>query len=154
MDDTLFMQVALELAREAASHDEVPVGAVVVKEGQIVGRGYNQPIGRHDPSAHAEVMALRDAAQNLGNYRLPGCSLYVTLEPCVMCCGAIMHARIARVIFGASDPKTGAAGSVLNVFSETSLNHHTTLTSGVLAHECSALLSDFFVARRQRTAIA
>ena len=154
MDDTLFMQVALELAGEAASRDEVPVGAVVVKDGQIIGRGYNQPIGRHDPSAHAEVLALRDAALQLGNYRLPGCALYVTLEPCLMCCGTILHARIARVVFGASDPKTGAAGSVLNVFSETSLNHHTTLTGGVMAHECAALLSGFFAARRQRTAIA
>ena len=154
MDDTLFMQVALELAREAASHDEVPVGAVVVKDGQIIGRGYNQPISRHDPSAHAEVMALRDAALHLGNYRLPGCALYVTLEPCLMCCGAIMHARIARLVFGASDPKTGAAGSVMDVFSETSLNHHTTASGGVMAQECGALLSDFFVARRQRTAIA
>ena len=152
MDDTLFMQVALELAREAASRDEVPVGAVVVHDGQIIGRGYNQPITRHDPTAHAEVMALRDAAGHVGNYRLPGCTLYVTLEPCLMCCGAIMHSRIARLVFGASDPKTGAVGSVMNVFSETRLNHHTTTTGGVLAQECGALLSGFFVARRQRTA--
>lgn len=153
MDDTLFMQVALELARQAASADEVPVGAVVVKGGQIVGRGYNQPIGRHDPTAHAEVMALRDAAQHLGNYRLPGCTLYVTLEPCLMCCGAILHARMARLVFGATDPKTGAAGSVMNVFSETRLNHHTEASGGVMAQECGTLLSNFFVARRQRTVL-
>ena len=153
MDDTLFMQVALELARQAASADEVPVGAVVVKGGQIVGRGYNQPIGRHDPTAHAEVMALRDAAQHLGNYRLPGCTLYVTLEPCLMCCGAILHARMARLVFGASDPKTGAAGSVMNVFAETRLNHHTESSGGVMAQECGTLLSNFFVARRQRTVL-
>ncbi|MBK7686611.1 MAG: tRNA adenosine(34) deaminase TadA [Rhodocyclaceae bacterium] len=153
MDDTLFMQVALELARQAASADEVPVGAVVVKGGQIVGRGYNQPIGRHDPTAHAEVMALRDAAQHLGNYRLPGCTLYVTLEPCLMCCGAILHARMARLVFGASDPKTGAAGSVMNVFAETRLNHHTEASGGVMAQECGTLLSNFFVARRQRTVL-
>lgn len=154
MDDTLFMQVALELAHEAASAGEVPVGAVVVKDGQIVGRGYNQPIGRQDPTAHAEVMALRDAAEHLGNYRLPGCTLYVTLEPCLMCCGAILHARMARVVFGASDPKTGAAGSVMNVFAEARLNHHTEASGGVLAQECGAPLSDFFVARRQRTVLA
>ena len=153
MDDTLFMQVALELARQAASADEVPVGAVVVKGGQIVGRGYNQPIGPHDPTAHAEVMALRDAAQHLGNYRLPGCTLYVTLEPCLMCCGAILHARMARLVFGASDPKTGAAGSVMNVFAETRLNHHTEASGGVMAQECGTLLSNFFVARRQRTVL-
>lgn len=154
MDDTLFMQVALELAHEAASADEVPVGAVVVRDGQIIGRGFNQPIARHDPTAHAEVMALRAAATHSGNYRLPGCTLYVTLEPCLMCCGAIMYARIARVVFGASDPKTGAAGSVMNVFSDARLNHHTEASGGVLAQECSALLSGFFVARRQRTALA
>ena len=154
MDDTLFMQVALELAHQAASADEVPVGAVVVKDGQIIGRGFNQPIARHDPTAHAEVMALRAAATHLGNYRLPGCTLYVTLEPCLMCCGAIMHARMARVVFGASDPKTGAAGSVLNVFAEARLNHHTEASGGVLAQECGALLSNFFLARRQRTVLA
>ena len=154
MDDTLFMQVALELARQAASSGEVPVGAVVVKDGQVIGRGFNQPIGLHDPTAHAEVMALRDAAKRLDNYRLPGCTLFVTLEPCLMCCGAIMHARIARVVFGASDPKTGAAGSVMNVFDDARLNHHTETSGGVLAPECGALLSSFFVARRQRTVLA
>lgn len=149
------MFMALELARQAAVLDEVPVGAVVVTaDGQVAGRGFNQPIGRHDPSAHAEIAALRDAAATLGNYRLPGCSLYVTLEPCLMCAGAIMHARIARVVFGARDPKTGVAGSVLDVFAESRLNHHATVVGGVLAEPCSALLSGFFAARRQRTLIA
>ncbi len=148
------MRVALDLAREAGSLGEVPVGAVVVKDGEIVGRGFNHPIGRHDPTAHAEVMALRDAATNLGNYRLPHCDLYVTLEPCVMCSGAIMHARIARVIFGARDPKTGVAGSVLNLYEEARLNHHAHVSGGLLADECGQLLSSFFAARRNRTLIA
>jgi len=149
-----FMAEALLLARQAAACDEVPVGAVVVCEGSIVGRGFNQPISRHDPSAHAEIMALRDAAARLGNYRLPGCSLYVTLEPCVMCVGAILHARLERVVFGAADPKTGAAGSVIDLFAQTRLNHHCTAEGGVLAEECGALLSSFFAARRARTALA
>lgn len=148
------MQEALTLAREAAACDEVPVGAVVVQDGVIVGRGFNQPISRHDPTAHAEVMALRDAADRLGNYRLPGCLLYVTLEPCVMCVGAIIHARIGRVVFGATDPKTGACGSVVDLFAELRLNHHAEVTGGVLAEECGALLSSFFAARRQKTALA
>lgn len=148
------MRVALELARTAGSLGEVPVGAVVVKDGEIVGRGYNQPIGKHDPTAHAEVMALRDAARTLGNYRLPGCTLYVTLEPCVMCTGAIMHARVARVVFGATDPKTGVAGSVINLYTEARLNHHANIEGGVLAGECGALLSAFFAARRSKTALA
>ncbi|HTH94948.1 MAG TPA: tRNA adenosine(34) deaminase TadA [Rhodocyclaceae bacterium] len=150
MDET-FMRVALELAMTAGSLGEVPVGAVVVKNGEIVGRGYNQPIGKHDPTAHAEVMALRDAAQTLNNYRLPGCTLYVTLEPCAMCSGAIMHARIGRVVFGAADPKTGVAGSVINLYAEDRLNHHATIEGGVLAAECGALLSSFFAARRNKT---
>jgi tRNA(adenine34) deaminase len=154
MDDLTFMGEALDLARQAASLGEVPVGALVVKEGTIVGRGFNQPIGRHDPTAHAEVMALRDAAATLGNYRLPGCTLYVTLEPCVMCVGAIIHARIARVVFGARDPKTGAAGSVVDLFGEDRLNHHAEVTAGVLAGECGALLSSFFAARRAKTVLA
>jgi tRNA(adenine34) deaminase len=154
MVDDDFMGVALELARQAASFDEVPVGAVVVKDGTIVGRGFNQPIGRHDPTAHAEVMALRDAAECLGNYRLPGCTLYVTLEPCAMCIGAIFHARIGRVVFGARDPKTGAAGSVIDLFAEERLNHHAEIVGGVRADECGALLSSFFAARRQKTAVA
>jgi len=148
------MLEALLLARQAAALEEVPVGAVVVLDGQIVGRGYNQPIVRHDPSAHAEIMALRDAAKQLGNYRLPGCVLYVTLEPCVMCAGAIMHARIAQVVFGAADPKSGAAGSVIDLFAESRLNHHAELVGGVLAEECGALLSGFFSARRSKTTLA
>jgi tRNA(adenine34) deaminase len=152
--DQRYMSVALELAREAATMDEVPVGALVVLNGEIVGRGFNQPIGRHDPTAHAEVMALRDAAARLGNYRMPGATLYVTLEPCIMCSGAIMHARIARVVFGASDPKTGAAGSVVDIFAEGRLNHHADVVGGVSAAECGALLSGFFAARRTKTAVA
>ncbi len=148
------MRQALELARQAATLGEVPVGAVVVRDGEIIGRGGNQPIGRHDPTAHAEVMALRDAAANVGNYRLPGSTLYVTLEPCLMCIGAIFHARVGRVVFGARDPKTGAAGSVLNLFDETRLNHHAEVLGGVLAEECGTLLSGFFAARRQKTVVA
>lgn len=152
--DETFMREALALAREAAGVDEVPVGAVLVIDGEIVGRGFNQPIGRHDPTAHAEVMALRDAAARVGNYRLPGSTLYVTLEPCVMCSGAIMHARVGRVVFGARDPKTGAAGSVIDLYSEERLNHHADIAGGVLAEECGALLSGFFAARRAKTALA
>ena len=155
IDDRFFMLEALELAREAAGFDEIPVGALVVDpQGVIVGRGYNQPIGRRDPTAHAEIIALRNAALAMNNYRLPGCTVYVTLEPCAMCVGAILHARIARVVFGAADPKTGAGGSVINLFSEQRLNHHAELTGGVLAEECAALLSGFFAARRGRTALA
>ncbi|MDO8931115.1 MAG: tRNA adenosine(34) deaminase TadA [Rhodocyclaceae bacterium] len=154
MNDEDFMRAALDLAREAATCGEVPVGAVVVLDGEIVGRGFNQPIGRNDPTAHAEVMALRDAGQRRGNYRLPDCTLYVTLEPCAMCVGAMMHARIARVVFGARDPKTGAAGSVVDLFAEARLNHHAEVTDGVLAGECGALLSGFFAARRAKTALA
>ena len=154
MDDEHFMGLALDLAREAGAVGEVPVGALIVLEGEVVGRGCNQPIGRHDPTAHAEVMALRDAAARLGNYRLPGCTLYVTLEPCAMCAGAIMHARIERVVFGASDPKTGVAGSVIDLFAEPRLNHHAAVVGGVLAQECGSLLSSFFAARRSRTLVA
>lgn len=150
--DQEMMRMALTLAREAEAADEVPVGAVVVKDGAVIGRGYNAPISRHDPSAHAEMMALRDAAQHIGNYRLVDCELFVTLEPCVMCAGAILHARIARLIYGADDPKTGACGSVLNVFSEPRLNHHATITRGVLAEDCGQLLSKFFSARRNKSA--
>ncbi|HUW26547.1 MAG TPA: tRNA adenosine(34) deaminase TadA [Gallionella sp.] len=150
MSDEIFMRAALELAREAENLGEVPVGAVVVKDGEIVGRGFNAPISHRDPSAHAEMMALRDAAQQLGNYRLAGCELFVTLEPCLMCAGAIMHARIARVVYGASDPKTGVCGSVLDVFAEQRLNHHAEVTGGVLAEECGAMLSNFFAVRRRQ----
>lgn len=142
------MRAAVELARQAEALGEVPVGAVVVLDGEIVGRGFNAPISRHDPSAHAEMMALRDAAQRLGNYRLPGCELYVTLEPCAMCSGAIFHARIARVVYGARDAKTGAAGSALDLFAEARINHHAAVEGGVLAEECGSMLSRFFAARR------
>ena len=143
------MREALTLAAIAEAHGEVPVGAVVVSGGAIIGRGYNQPITSHDPSAHAEIIAMRDAAARIGNYRLPGCELYVTLEPCVMCAGAIMHARIARLVFGAADPKTGACGSIVNLFAEASLNHHATVVPGVMAAECGARLSAFFSQRRR-----
>jgi tRNA(adenine34) deaminase len=149
-DDARFMRLAIEQAYLAQAAGEVPVGAVVVLDFEVVGRGFNQPISAHDPSAHAEVMALRDAAARLGNYRLPGCTLYVTLEPCTMCVGAIMHARLKRVVFGARDPKTGAAGSVLNLFAETRLNHHAEVAGGVLTEECGALLSAFFAAKRKK----
>jgi tRNA(adenine34) deaminase len=149
--DLAFMNEALALAREAGALGEVPVGAVVVCDGEIVGRGYNRPIMANDPTAHAEVMALRAAGQTLGNYRMPGCTLYVTLEPCAMCSGAIQHARIARVVFGARDPKTGACGSVTDLFAEARLNHHATVESGLLEAQCGRLLSDFFAARRRRT---
>jgi tRNA(adenine34) deaminase len=150
-DDSLdmrYMREALALARDAGAAGEVPVGAVVVRDGEIVGRGFNAPISRHDPSAHAEIMALRDAAANLGNYRLIGCSLYVTLEPCTMCMGAIFHARVGRVVYGASDPKTGACGSIIDLPAETRLNHHAEVVGGVLADECGGLLSGFFAQRR------
>jgi tRNA(adenine34) deaminase len=148
MDDALFMQAALALARQAAAAGEVPVGAVVVSDGVIVGRGYNQPITGADPTAHAEVMALRDAGRRLGNYRLPDCDLYVTLEPCVMCAGAIMHARIGRVVFGARDPKTGACGSAADLFALPHLNHHATVSGGMMAEEAVGLLREFFAQRR------
>lgn len=150
LDDEFFMREALSLARAAECLGEVPVGALVVREGEIVGRGFNSPIAENDPTAHAEITALRDAARNLGNYRLPGCSLYVTLEPCAMCAGAILHARIARVVYGARDPKTGVHGSVVDLFAVERLNHHTVVAGGVLAEECSDLLSGFFAGRRGR----
>ncbi|HET8747849.1 MAG TPA: tRNA adenosine(34) deaminase TadA [Ramlibacter sp.] len=143
------MREALAQARLAQAAGEVPVGAVVVHGDAIVGRGHNAPVTLHDPTAHAEIRALREAAQALGNYRLDGCELFVTLEPCAMCSGALLHARLARVVFGARDPKTGAAGSVLDLFAEQRLNHHTESVAGVLAGECGALLSEFFRARRQ-----
>jgi len=144
-----WMAEALALARAAQARGEVPVGAIVVSDGAIVGRGGNAPIAGNDPTAHAEIAALRDAAQALGNYRLPGCELYVTIEPCVMCAGAIMQARIRRLVFGALDPKTGACGSIVDLFAEPRLNHHTTVTGGVAAEACAALLSDFFASRRR-----
>lgn len=146
--DEDFMRMALDLARDAAREGEVPVGAVVVRDGEIVGRGFNQPIASRDPTAHAEVRALRDAAERLQNYRLPGCTLYVTLEPCAMCVGAILHARIGRVIYGASDPKTGACGSVIDLPGEARLNHHAAFAGGLLGDECGELLKIFFAERR------
>jgi tRNA(adenine34) deaminase len=146
-DDDL-MADALELARIAAARGEVPVGAIVVRDGVIVGRGGNAPIAHSDPTAHAEIAALREAGRALGNYRLPACSLYVTLEPCVMCAGAIMHARISRLVFGARDAKSGACGSVVDLFAEPRLNHHTSVSGDVRADECARLLSTFFAARR------
>ncbi len=148
MPDPAFMQLALEQARHAWTLGEVPVGAVVVRDGEVIATGFNQPIGRHDPTAHAEIVALRAAAEKIGNYRLPGCELYVTLEPCVMCSGAMMHARLARVVFGATDPKTGACGSVLNLFQQEKLNHHTEVVGGVLADQASGMLRAFFAERR------
>ena len=147
------MRLALDQAHNAWLAGEVPVGAVIVRRDadgrpQVIATGYNRPITTHDPSAHAELVALRHAAQLLGNYRLPQCELYVTLEPCAMCAMALIHARLPRVVFGARDPKTGAAGSVLDLFAEPRLNHHTQLTGGVLEEACSTLLRDFFVERR------
>jgi len=151
LSDSDYMRMALALAAQAAAAGEVPVGAVVVHEGVVVGRGFNQPISGMDPTAHAEIMALRDAGQALGNYRLLECDLYVTLEPCIMCSGAIMHARVRRVVFGAKDLKTGACGSVLDVFAEQRLNHHTSVTGAVLAEDAVALLQKFFADRRNRS---
>jgi tRNA(adenine34) deaminase len=148
MSDEDFMRRALELARQGRAEGEVPVGAVVVLDGNVIGEGWNRPIAAADPTAHAEIQALRAAALAVGNYRLAGASLYVTLEPCAMCVGAMFHARIARVVFGASDPKTGSAGSVIDLFGEKRLNHHATVLGGVLAEESGALLSAFFAARR------
>ena len=143
-----FMAAALELARAAGARGEVPVGAIVVRGDRIIGRGGNTPIAHSDPTAHAEIVALREAARATGNYRLPDCTLYVTIEPCVMCAGAILHARVRELVFGARDPKTGACGAVIDVFAESRLNHHATVTSGIRADECAALLQDFFAARR------
>ncbi|WP_076591106.1 tRNA adenosine(34) deaminase TadA [Herminiimonas arsenitoxidans] len=154
MQDAIFMRQALDQAHNAWALGEVPVGAIVVKDGQVIATGFNQPIGTHDPTAHAEIMALRAAATILGNYRLPGCEMFVTLEPCAMCSGAMIHARLSRVVFGASDPKTGACGSVVNLFEQNQLNHHTQLTGGVMADECGALLKEFFAERRKAAKLA
>lgn len=148
MIDQEYMQIALQLAQRAAVAGEVPVGAIVVKDDVIIGRGSNRPITDNDPTAHAEICALREASNTLGNYRLLGCTLYVTLEPCAMCSGAIQHARIARLVYGASDPKTGACGSVINLMNDARLNHHTAVTGGILAEQCGAMLSRFFAERR------
>ncbi len=149
-----FMQAALALAANAADNGEVPVGALVLREDEIIGRGQNSMIARNDPTAHAEILALRDAARRIGNYRLVECELYVTLEPCAMCAGAMMHARIARVIFGASDPKTGACGSVVDLFAEQRLNHHAEVTGGILADTCAQQLKDFFALRRKNSLLS
>jgi tRNA(adenine34) deaminase len=143
------MRAALSLAQHARDAGEVPVGAVVVKDGEIIGRGFNQPITSSDPTSHAEIIALREAAAKLRNYRLVDCELYVTLEPCMMCVGAMLHARLKRVVFGAADPKTGACGSVVNLPAEERLNHHADFEGGVLADECGEMLRAFFREKRQ-----
>jgi tRNA(adenine34) deaminase len=154
VEDAQWMRMALKQAQTAGAAGEVPVGAVVVCQGQIIGIGQNAPIHTHDPSAHAEVLALRAAALHLGNYRLDDCELFVTLEPCAMCAGAILHARLKRVVFAAADPKTGAAGSVIDLFGNPRLNHHTQVQGGVLAHECSELLQGFFRQQRQQKSVS
>jgi len=146
--DHQFMQQAIEQAHLAALAGEVPVGAVLVRDGQVISKAFNKPITNHDPSAHAEMLTLRQAAQAEQNYRLPGTTLYVTLEPCTMCAGAMLHARVDRIVYGASDPKTGAAGSVLDVFSAKQINHQTSVNGGIMAEECGQLLKTFFKERR------
>ena len=149
MNDEMFMREALVQAQYAKAAGEVPFGAVVVRDGGIIATGFNCPISGHDPTAHAEIMALRNAAAVCRNYRLPDCELYVTLEPCAMCVGAMIHARLKRVVFGAYDPKTGACGSVVDLFMQKELNHHTTVTGGILQDDCSAMLKAFFAERRK-----
>ncbi len=146
--DHQYMRIAIEQAQLAAQSGEVPVGAVLVRDGQVISKAFNRPIATHDPSAHAEMLALREAALVEGNYRIPGSTLYVTLEPCVMCSGAMLHARIDRIVYGASDPKTGAAGSVLDVFASKQINHQTSVEGGIMSEECGQLLRDFFKGRR------
>lgn len=148
MTDEDWMRRALDLAHRAEAEGEVPVGAVLVEDDELIAEGWNRPIGAHDPTAHAEIMALRAGARRLGNYRLPGTTLYVTLEPCTMCCGAMIHARISRLVFGAFDPKTGAAGSVFSLLQAPQHNHRVEVTGGVLAQECAQVLQAFFRARR------
>jgi len=147
-DDIRWMTRALELAQRAAAEGEVPVGAVVVRDGEVIGEGWNRPIAAHDPTAHAEIQALRAAAEHVGNYRLVDTTLYVTLEPCAMCAGAMVHARVRRVVYGAADPRAGAGGSVFNLLQAQQLNHQSEICCGVLADACAALLREFFRARR------
>ena len=146
--DQQYMRMAIEQAQLAAQSGEVPVGAVLVRDGQVISKAFNKPIANHDPSAHAEMLALREAALAEENYRIPGSTLYVTLEPCAMCSGAMLHARIDRVVYGAQDPKTGAAGSVLDIFSSKQINHQTSVEGGIMSEECGQLLRDFFKGRR------
>ena len=146
--DQQYMRMAIEQAQLAAQSGEVPVGAVLVRDGQVISKAFNKPIANHDPSAHAEMLALREAALAQENYRIPGSTLYVTLEPCAMCSGAMLHARIDRVVYGAPDPKTGAAGSVLDLFSSKQINHQTSVEGGIMSEECGQLLRDFFKGRR------
>ena len=146
--DQQYMRMAIEQAQLAAQSGEVPVGAVIVKDGQVISKAFNKPIANHDPSAHAEMLALREAALSEENYRIPGTTLYVTLEPCAMCSGAMLHARVGRVVYGAQDPKTGAAGSVLDLFSSKQINHQTSVEGGIMGEECGQLLRDFFKGRR------
>jgi tRNA(adenine34) deaminase len=147
-EDAQYMRLALAQASLAEDAGEVPIGAIVVFNGEIIGRGYNRNLIDHDPSAHAEMVAMREAARRLGNHRLRGCEMFVTMEPCAMCAGALIHARISRLIYGASDPKAGAVGSVLEVLNHPKLNHQMAVTSGVLLDECSGIVRDFFRSRR------
>lgn len=147
-DDHKFMARALQLAQQAEAAGEVPVGAVLVKDGQIIAEGWNQPIGMNDPSAHAEMLAIRTAAQHLANYRLLDTTLYVTLEPCAMCAATMVHARVRRLVYAATDPRAGAAGTIFNITQHSALNHRLAVTSGVMAEECAAMLRNFFQARR------
>jgi tRNA(adenine34) deaminase len=149
-DDAAWMALALEQAALAAAAGEVPVGALVIKDGEVLGRGHNRNLLDNDPTAHAEIVALRQAAARLGNHRLTGCTMVATIEPCAMCAGALIHARMARLVYGASDPKAGAAGSVLQVINHPGLNHRMEVTAGVLAEKCSAVLQDFFRQKRQQ----
>lgn len=149
MNDENWMQLALSLAKKAEQQDEVPIGAILVMDGECIAKGWNQPISTNDTTAHAEIMALRAASEQLQNYRLPGATLYVTLEPCVMCAGALIHARVARVVYGATDPKAGAAGSVFELLGTDKLNHKIEITRGVMKDECASLLTSFFQRRRK-----
>ena len=148
MWDLSFLARAIELARQAAAAGEVPVGAVIVRDRKIIGEGWNRPIGTHDPTAHAEIIALREAAKNIGSYRLTNATLYVTLEPCAMCAGAMVHARVKRLVYGSSDPRAGASGSIFNVTNHPALNHRVECEGGLMSDECGELLRGFFAERR------